>query len=83
MDARLDARALTRELLAFDTINPPGLERACAPRLGALLEAGGFRLARQADETLHGNVGFEGETESQGNLSGSVPPAGGRGGILA
>ncbi len=45
MDARLDARALTRELLAFDTINPPGLERACARRLGALLEAGGFRVA--------------------------------------
>jgi succinyl-diaminopimelate desuccinylase len=30
MSARLDARVLTRELLAFNTINPPGMERACA-----------------------------------------------------
>lgn len=40
-----DARSLTRELLAFNTINPPGMERACAQRLGALLEPAGFRLA--------------------------------------
>jgi succinyl-diaminopimelate desuccinylase len=40
-----DPRALTRELLAFNTINPPGMERACARRLGAILEAAGFRLA--------------------------------------
>jgi len=45
MDARLDARALTRELLAFNTINPPGLERACARRLGSLLEGAGFSVA--------------------------------------
>ena len=40
----LDPRALTRELLAFNTINPPGMERACARRLGALLEEAGFRI---------------------------------------
>lgn len=40
-----DPRALTRELLAFNTINPPGMERACARHLGALLEAAGFRVA--------------------------------------
>ena len=39
-----DAVALTRELLAFDTINPPGRERDCARRAGALLEEWGFRV---------------------------------------
>ena len=43
MNARLDPRRLTRELLAFDTVNPPGMERACARHLGALLEGAGFR----------------------------------------
>ena len=43
MGARIDPRKLTRELLAFDTVNPPGMERACARHLGALLEAAGFR----------------------------------------
>ena len=41
---RIDPRALTRELLAFNTINPPGMERACARHLGALLEGAGFRV---------------------------------------
>jgi len=45
MTARLDARALTRELLAFNTINPPGMERACARKLGALLEPAGYSVA--------------------------------------
>ncbi|HRE15214.1 MAG TPA: hypothetical protein PLD37_13550, partial [Usitatibacteraceae bacterium] len=45
MSDRPDARALTRELLAFNTINPPGMERACARHLGAILEAAGFRTA--------------------------------------
>ncbi len=45
MTARLDPRALTRELLRFNTINPPGMERACARHLGGLLEAAGFRVA--------------------------------------
>ena len=45
MTARPDPRALTRELLAFNTINPPGMERACARHLGALLEGAGFRVA--------------------------------------
>jgi succinyl-diaminopimelate desuccinylase len=42
---KIDPRALTRELLAFNTINPPGMERACARHLGALLEEAGFRVA--------------------------------------
>jgi succinyl-diaminopimelate desuccinylase len=44
MAAVVDPRALTRELLAFNTINPPGMERACARHLGALLEGAGFRV---------------------------------------
>src|SRR5690242_7494125 len=44
MAARLDPRALTRELLAY-TINPPGMERACARHIGALLEGAGFAVA--------------------------------------
>lgn len=43
--ARIDPRTLTRELLAFNTINPPGMERACAQRLGAMLEEVGYRAA--------------------------------------
>ena len=45
MPTMLDPRALTRELLAFNTINPPGMERACARHLGAMLEGAGFRVA--------------------------------------
>lgn len=39
-----DAIALTRTLLAFDTINPPGRERDCARHAGSLLEEWGFRV---------------------------------------
>ena len=45
MTVRLDPGQLTRELLAFNTINPPGMERACAHHLGAMLEGAGFRVA--------------------------------------
>jgi succinyl-diaminopimelate desuccinylase len=37
---------LTRELLRFDTRNPPGDERTCAAALGARLETGGFSVER-------------------------------------
>jgi succinyl-diaminopimelate desuccinylase len=40
----LDAVQLTRKLLEFDTINPPGNEEACARYLGDLLERAGFRV---------------------------------------
>jgi len=39
-----DPRALTRELLAFNTINPPGMERACAHLLGSMLQEAGYRV---------------------------------------
>lgn len=39
-----DAVALTRDLLRFDTVNPPGRERDCAQRAGSLLEEWGFSV---------------------------------------
>lgn len=40
----LSAVELTRELVRYETINPPGNERPCAEHLGTLLEAAGFDL---------------------------------------
>lgn len=40
-----DAISLTKSLLRFDTINPPGRERDCARYAGALLEEWGFAVA--------------------------------------
>ncbi len=40
-----DAVAVTRDLLRFDTVNPPGRERDCARYAGALLEDWGYRVA--------------------------------------
>ena len=45
MNARTDPRLLARELLAYNTINPPGMERACAKHIGAMLESAGFHVA--------------------------------------
>lgn len=39
-----DAVSLTRDLLRFDTINPPGRESDCARHAGALLAEWGFRV---------------------------------------
>jgi succinyl-diaminopimelate desuccinylase len=39
-----DAIALTRALLKFDTVNPPGRERDCARHAGAMLEEWGFKV---------------------------------------
>lgn len=41
---RPDPVELTRALLHYDTINPPGQEEPCAHHLGGLLEAAGFRV---------------------------------------
>ena len=41
---RLQPLQLTRDLLHFNTINPPGMERDCARHLGKLLEAAGFEV---------------------------------------
>ena len=40
----MDAVALTRTLLQFDTINPPGRERDCAHHAGAMLEQWGYKV---------------------------------------
>src|SRR5689334_7427256 len=39
-----DAVSLTRSLLRFDTINPPGRERDCARFAGAMLEEWGYSV---------------------------------------
>ena len=39
-----DAVALTRSLLRFETVNPPGRERDCARHVGAMLEESGFSI---------------------------------------
>ena len=39
-----DAVALTRSLLQFDTVNPPGRERDCARYAGAMLQESGYRV---------------------------------------
>jgi len=39
-----DAIGLTRSLLRFDTVNPPGRERDCARYAGGLLEEWGYRV---------------------------------------
>jgi succinyl-diaminopimelate desuccinylase len=39
-----DAVALTRSLLQFDTVNPPGRERDCARHAGAMLDEWGFKV---------------------------------------
>lgn len=40
----ISARELTRELIRFDTVNPPGNERVCAEHLAAPLEEAGFAI---------------------------------------
>ena len=45
MATEVNALELTRDLLSFNTINPPGQERQCAQYLGKLLEDGGFKVA--------------------------------------
>jgi succinyl-diaminopimelate desuccinylase len=39
-----DAVSLTRSLLRFDTVNPPGRERDCAKYAGAMLQEWGFSV---------------------------------------
>lgn len=36
---------LTRDLIAFNTVNPPGNERECALFIGSILEDGGFHIS--------------------------------------
>lgn len=45
MRASSDLIALTRKLISFNTINPPGQERECAHYIASLLEDGGFKVS--------------------------------------
>lgn len=44
MENLVDPLTLTRNLLAFNTINPPGQEQECAKYLSSLLESVGFQV---------------------------------------
>ena len=44
MESDLNPLSLTRKLLSFNTINPPGDERDCAEYCGSLLEEVGFEV---------------------------------------
>jgi succinyl-diaminopimelate desuccinylase len=39
-----DLLYITRKLLSFNTINPPGREHDCAKYVGSVLEYGGFKV---------------------------------------
>ncbi|NJM34234.1 MAG: M20 family metallopeptidase [Rhodomicrobium sp.] len=41
----IDPIELTRTLIRFETVNPPGNETPCAEHIGSILEAAGFRIA--------------------------------------
>ena len=51
-----DAIALTRSLLRFDTVNPPGRERDCAHLVGAMLHEWGFKVAYHEYEDTRTSV---------------------------
>jgi succinyl-diaminopimelate desuccinylase len=44
LSTNISPLALTRDLLHYNTINPPGQERDCAEHMGRLLEAAGFTV---------------------------------------
>lgn len=44
----MDVIELTRTLIGFDTVNPPGGEEACARFVGRMLETGGFSVSYHA-----------------------------------
>ena len=45
----IDPVELTRELIRFETINPPGNETPCAEYIGGILERAGFRHRLSSD----------------------------------
>lgn len=44
MEPYKNCLSLTRKLISFNTVNPPGQERDCAEYLASLLEDGGFKV---------------------------------------
>ncbi len=61
------ALELTRKLLAFDTVNPPGNERPCADFIAGVLQEAGYNVRRyEFDErrtSLVADFGFSDERE--------------------
>jgi succinyl-diaminopimelate desuccinylase len=61
----MDAVELTRQLIAMDTINPPGNERDCAHFLGELMAGAGFAVSyhefAEARTTVVAKIGGAGE----------------------
>ena len=53
---RTNPLQLTRDLLAFNTINPPGQEKDCAEFLGRMLQNAGFTVAYHAFEPTRTSV---------------------------
>ncbi len=43
---QIDPVSLTRELLTFDTVNPPGNEKPCVEHLATLLASAGYDVQR-------------------------------------
>lgn len=63
---RMSGLELTRRLVAFNTINPPGKERACVEFIAGILAGAGFETAFQSYDTDRTNLvarlpGTEGE----------------------
>lgn len=88
----LDAAEITRALIRFDTINPPGAERPALEWIAALLAPAGFRIAWQpmgegranliaclpATQAVRAPLVLSGhiDTVPLGNAPWSVPPHG-------
>lgn len=56
MSSNTDPITLTQELVRFNTVNPPGTERACAHHLGELLNKAGFDVAYSGEDDDRINV---------------------------
>lgn len=64
-----DVVALTKDLLRFDTVNPPGRERDCARHAGAILEEWGYRVEyHEYEEGRTSVIARAGGTEGQAPL---------------
>ena len=64
-----DPIALTRSLLRFDTVNPPGRERDCARYAGAMLHEWGYKVDyHEYDDTRTSVVARAGGSDARGPL---------------
>jgi succinyl-diaminopimelate desuccinylase len=64
-----DAVSLTKSLLRFDTVNPPGRERDCAKYAGAMLQAWGYSVEFfEYDETRTSVIARAGASDRKAPL---------------